>query len=197
MAYRKIFVCFFTIRLLLAYVFLWGAPSEACIWDIFSYWASPKNFLHCPTPLLADFFAVFSHISPWYLSLNIYAADDTLAPHIEDEPQIGSSMLLISRMNPKMGSSMLPISMMNPKMGSSTLLIPRMNPETRSSMLPSTRMRLPACKKRPLLACFWLFWRSSFAGDLYLWANHVYFAKKISPDLFSWPQGGSKHFTTP
>ena len=36
-----------------------------------------------------------------------------------------------------------------------------------------------------------------FACDSFIWANRVYFAKKSSPDVFSRPQGGSKHFTTP
>ena len=39
-----------------------------------------------------------------------------------------------------------------------------------------------------VLACFW-----PFFGAL----DILHFATKLSPDVFSWLQGGSKHFTTP
>ena len=64
-----------------------------------------------------------------------------------------------------------------------------------SKMLaPHFKDEIAGLQKWLFLAGFDLFWCSFFYCDPYLWANHVYFAKKLSPDVFSWQQGGSKHF---
>ena len=56
-------------------------------------------------------------------------------------------LLPIWRLNSEMGTSMLLISRMNLKIKRSSMLPKsRMNPDIGSSMLPITRMRLPACR---------------------------------------------------
>ena len=67
-----------------------------------------------------------------------------------------------------------------------------------SKMLaPHFKDEIAGLQKWLFLTGFDLFWSSLFYYDSYLWANHVHFAKKLSPDVFSWLQGGFKHFTTP
>ena len=64
-------------------------------------------------------------------------------------------------------------------------------------LAPHFKDEIAGLKKWPLLAGFLTFFGAFFYYDSYLWAHNVYVAEKLSPGVFSWPRGGSKHCTIP
>ena len=56
-----------------------------------------------------------------------------------------------------------------------------------SKMLaPHFEYEIASLQKWPFSAGFWPFLAQFFYCGSLLWANHVYFAQKMSPDVFSW-----------
>ena len=64
-------------------------------------------------------------------------------------------------------------------------------------LAPHFKDEIAGLQKWPFLQFFTFFCAVFFYCDSYLLANHVYFAKELSPDVLSWPQGGHKYFTPP
>ena len=114
----------------------------------------------------------------------IFAADFTLAPHIEDELRNGEQHAPHIEDEPQNEEQHAPHIEDEPWNG--------------EQHAPHYKDEIAGLPKRPFLAGFLLIWTQFFFHATHLYGQTVYILqKKSSPDVFSQPQGGSKYFTTP